>query len=279
VIWSGLLLAVVPAAAGEPSATDPVSAEASAQTGTDAVSGVNALFAEGKTRFDQQDYDGALSLWNRAYEQAPANPAGRAFRVGMAPHLALAHEYRYRQAGAQQDLQRTKSLLLWHVDHYKALYKPSAEAREHITKMKSWLAEVDLELARVTAPARAAPPQATVAPPPRPRPVRKPRPSSRQVRDALYADPELHGRYSSGRGMVAGGVVMAVSGGVVAVVALGAQVNNEPPFISLAGLALAAGGVALIVVGGKRKRTATREARRRLSLLPTGKGLVLSGRF
>ena len=242
---------------------------------------VNELFALGKARFDEQDYDGALTLWGQAYEQAPATPAGRSFRVGLAPHLALAHEYRYRRTGAHQDLQRTRSLLQWHIDHYKALYKPTPEARDHIIEMNGWLADVDRELARLGGAPVAAAPAATVAPPP-PRPRK---PSSRDVRGALQSDPELYSDYSSGRGMVTGGIVMSAGGGIMSLVAL-TLINNDGngtnPAVALTGLAgagLVAGGVALIVVGSRRKNQAVREARRRVAFLPTGTGAVLAGRF
>ncbi len=242
-----------------------------------ASSDVNRMFTEGKVRFDQQDYDGALAIWGEAYTLAPATLAGRSFRVGLAPHLALAHEYRYRLRGNREDLRRTKSLLEWHIAHYKALYKPTVKARDHITSMTQWAAQVDRELARTKAG-----PVAAVAPPP-PRPPPRPPSKKKQAVAALRADPELYGRYRSGRGMLVGGSIMAGAGGIVSLVAL-TFVNTgaaDPAtlFTGLSGAGLIGGGVALIVVGSRRKSGAMREARGRVALVPTGPGFALVGRF
>jgi hypothetical protein len=263
--------------AQEPAPASAAATSASLAPGPD----VNRIFADGKARFEAGDYVAAIAHWDLAYQHAPANAAGRAFRVGIASHLALAWDYLSRQSGRATDVDRAATLLRWHVAEYKALYPPSADARQYVAGMEGWLADLESRRAALWGGVSAVAPAPPVGAPPAPQPSR--RAHAQATKNALHGDPLLYDQYVAGRSLVIGGGVMAVAGSIalLSAIAIGANrgVDGTSVLVGGLGVGLVGGGIAMSVVGSSRRNQAMNEARRRVSLAPSGAGLALSGRF
>jgi hypothetical protein len=252
---------------------------------------VRQLYTDGRARFDTLDYQGAIDLWTKAFGLLPAEEENRSIRNDLVYNIATAQEEAYKVDRDPTHLRQAIGLLRRYVDEYKAIYKPTPEARAEVEKVKARIAELEARLAEAEA---ARTPAATPAAPPDPRAEEQRKAIA--VKQMLREDPELSRQYRSGTSMIAGGSVALGLGAVSFVVMLayllmrsaaqiGDDITGEGPNEAaeksattgaavsgvLSGLLIATGCV-LIPIGVGRRKRAKEEARKRvvLELHPAG---------
>jgi tetratricopeptide (TPR) repeat protein len=253
---------------------------------------VKELYAQGRARFDTLDYQGAIDLWTKAFAQLPANEENRSIRNDLVYNIATAQEEAYKVDRDPTHLRQAIGLLRRYVDEYKALYKPTRQARAEVDKVKARIAELEARLAEAEA---ATQPAATPATPPDPR--AEERRKAIAVKQLLREDPELSRQYRSGTSMIAGGSVALGLGAISLVVMLaylmlrsaarvGDEITGEGPDDAAEksattgaavsgglGLGLIVTGAVLLPIGVGRRRRAKREAQERVVLHPYPPGL------
>jgi hypothetical protein len=254
---------------------------------------VKQLYTQGRARFDTLDYQGAIDLWTKAFGLLPANEDNRSIRNDLVYNIATAQEEAYKVDRDPAHLRQAIGLLERYVDEYKALYKPTPEARAEVEKVRARVAELEAKLAEAEA---ATTPAATPAAPPDPRAEEQRKAIA--VKQLLREDPEISQQYRSGTSMIAGGSVAFGLGAVSFVVMLAylslraaarldEDITGEDPeddavyqrattgaAVSgvLSGLLIATGCVLLPIGVGRRKR-AKQAARERVVLSPHPLGL------
>jgi hypothetical protein len=261
----GLALAL----AGSP----PAAANLSPETGE--VGEVGRLTAEGQAHREAGDLDGAIARWQQALAALPATQASAHRRAGLTLAIADAHV-----AAGGRDPARLQAALEV-LDAYLASLDPTDD--EHRVAVEQRRAEVAGRLAAARPPA---------PPPPRATPAARP------------PDPRLAVAGGAVLGLGAVGLVVLAAGlatgaradrdlaaavarpgddptrddAKAAALARGQRANDAALAGGVTGGALALAGAALLIAAAVR-RSRPRAARWRLSLLPGGAALVVSGRF
>ncbi len=263
---------------------------------------VRRLYEEGRARFETMDYAGAVELWTKAYAMVEANEENREIRNNLAYNIAAAKEKQFELEGDVKYLKQARGLLQRYVDEYKALYKPTPEAREEIGKVEEKIAALDAKIAEAekSAPAAAAPVVDDRA-------ARREeaRAKKAKYRELIAADPN----YGAAKGMIGGGAAMlgvgvatsivglavAGAGGGTAVLGTTDADRQRAQRLRIAGwvtfglgLGLAGGGAALLGIGLTKRKKAVLENKKKAGLVRLAPqvdpisgnyGLVLSGRF
>lgn len=93
------------ASAAEPPPPPPSASE-------DVLSRVGELFRSGQDRFETSDFDGAIELWTRAYEELPDGPEHQAIRAMLLANLAQAHVEAHAIDGDLEHLRRADGLFV-----------------------------------------------------------------------------------------------------------------------------------------------------------------------
>lgn len=280
-------LAAEPArSATAPTEPAPVSSTASEPApSADPLAEAKQLYDAGLAEFDTAEYLEAIKLWSRAYKILPNTPESADIKRYIINNLAVARERQYAIDGDVMHLRRALMLAKNYAENIAALYGEGPRADEERARTEKFLARVQ---AKVDEAER----QRAAEPEPKPEP--EPAVVEPQV-DRGTAPRDGPGR----RSIVAGAVLIGVGGAtgamLIAGAAIGAAADELDPSISKgarekqfdrgrAGNALAitgavltpvllAAGIALVVVGSKRKRAAA------VAIAPTGTGILVRGRF
>ncbi len=285
----GLALALGPVAAQ----ARPVAPGLAAVAPTASIEEVRRLYEEGRARFETLDYAGAVELWTKAYAMVEANEENREIRNNLAYNIAAAKEKQFELEGDVKYLKQARGLLQRYVDEYKALYKPTPEAREEIGKVEAKIAALDAKIEQAEGRAGAAT-GATPAVDDRAARREQLRAKKLKYRELIRADPD----YRAAKGMIGGGAAMIGVGAVVTFIGLGLGAGSvlatEQRRVRIAGwitmgtgLGLMGGGGALLGIGLKKRKKATLENKKKAGLVllpqvdPFGGtyGLAAVGRF
>lgn len=246
------------------------------------------LFDEGVTRFETADYAGAIELWTEAFGLVPNEPANADIKAKLIANLAAAHERAYAVDSEVSHLNQAKILIERYRGVLEDIYLDEIEREKELAWVSERLAKIEAELQAV-AEREAAERAANQPSPPEPEP-----------RLAPGAGLIIGGSVALGLGV--GGLGVMVTGMV-----LGSQNDDvsDLPTIDLetraerfrtgrlgnalaiaggvGGSVLVAAGVALIVVGLKKKRAAGEHESARVMIAPdiaaTRLGLGVVGRF
>jgi len=269
-------------AAVEPSASEPAAS-------SDPLAEAKQLYDAGLAEFDTAEYLEAIKLWSRAYKILPNTPESADIKRYIINNLAVARERQFAIDGDVMHLRRALMLAKNYSENIEALYGEGPRAAEERERTEKFLARVQSKVDEAE--------RARAAEPAKPEPV-KPEPDNDGIAPQIDrgADPgERPGR----KAIIAGSVLLGAGGAtgvlLIAGVAMGAAADDFDRSISMterekefdrgrAGNALAiagavltpvllAAGIALVVVGSKRKRAA------RVAIAPTGAGILLRGRF
>ncbi len=281
-------LAVAVALAPAPAmAHAPATGDASSPADDPDLAQAQALYEEGKAKFETADYDGAIELWTEAYTGVPQTPAYARIRVLLLYNLATARERAFEVVHDLRHLRQAQILLSNFERSLDALYDrndpaQAAEADKERRRVRKRLAQIQARIERVEAEARADRGHAGGRRGAEDRP--------RPVRPLLVSGGVLLGLGAAGLGIMGGGM------------ALGARANDlsglDPTDIesrrnqfergragnamaiagAVAGGALLVTGAALLAVG-LRRRHAAREGRAAARLVPGPGGIALVGRF
>ncbi len=267
---------------------------------------VRKLYEDGRARYDTLDYTGAIDLWTQAYALVAANEKNRDVRNNLVYNIAAAREKAYELDGDLMHLRRAKGLLENYLAEYKAIYKPTEAARKEVEKVQARIKEIDDKLTEAESAGgqTGSPSPTAVAEPPDPGQdaQQEARREKEAARDALRGDPEIAPLYKTGKAMVGGGAAMIGVGAVAALVG-GAVGNSDDVFNQETpaetrrrriggytamglGVGLIGGGVALVVIGVKKRNEAKARAAQKAKvvsvaphLAPGSGGLVVTGRF
>lgn len=279
-----------------PAAEDPQLAEA------------KALNKEAEIKFQTAEYEEALTLWKRAYASLPDGVDTRTIRNALVYNIAEAHSRAYDVSRNQMHLRRAKILLEDYRTEHLQLYGDDPAALEERTQTDDRIAEIEQKLAESEAKGETAVPINDGGDQPAPGPTPGPAPETfpkqltpqQQWEEEVKADPVLGPKWDKGRSQVVGGIVLTSIGslfllGSVATVGWGAQLRAEsancvpdpdPIFgtscntfngtgafvtggvFAVIGISLAAPGVALIVVGAKKRSDVKKAKPRPVALLP-----------
>ncbi|HWB76817.1 MAG TPA: hypothetical protein VG755_17745 [Nannocystaceae bacterium] len=262
---------------GAPLRAEP--APTSAATSPDANDNARAeqLYRDGLAAFDTAEYLEAIRLWSEAYRILPNTPESADIKRYLTNNLAVAREKQFGIDGDVQHLKRALDLAQNYRDSIAALYGDDPRGEQE-------RARTDEFLARVQAKVDEAERKQAPAPPPRVEPSAKP----------TRVDEPTKPTHAQGRGAIIGGSVLLGLGGVTGAllitgVAIGRAANDVDPDesmqargeqfdrgragnkLAIAGAVLTplllAAGIALVVVGAKRRKAS------RVALTPSGASL------
>jgi hypothetical protein len=273
-------------------APGPVRAE---EPGTDPLAEAKAAHARAQAEYETAAYDRAIESWTAAYAALPDSPESATYRPLILYNIARAREKLFSLRGDVTHLKQARALLEKFEAAIPEVYADDpAEGEAEREKVRAKIAELDAKIAeaegdRATEPTAAAT-EPVAAPPSTP----EVEPQSRRDR----ADPRARPLIAVGAVLVALGV--AGFGGMGGALAVGEQANDIDDLApdDLAGresrfdrgrranaAAIAMGvvsplllgaGVALLVVGAKRKGRAAAIAP---VVSPRLVGASISGRF
>jgi hypothetical protein len=263
----------------EPDESDPELEEAEAEAEA------QALFHAGADRFETADYAGAIELWTRAYGLVPSTPENASVHAKLIANIAAAQERAYAVDGAAAHLKQAKILLERYRETIPTIYPGTIEREKELAWVEQRLASIEVELEAVAereAAAQAAVVEAKPPPPP--------------GRGLMIAGGVLTGLGVGGLGLMVGGMVLGGRNNGIDDLPSndldtrasrfdeGRLGNTLAIAGAVGGVALAGAGVALLVLGVKKKRAAgADDARPEAMLVPiidgqqAGFGLV--GRF
>lgn len=247
-------------------------------------------YFEGRALYDTADYQGAIKAWTHAVELLPDTPENHEYLLGILFNIASAHEKVFELDGDVIHLKQAKMLLERFEASIPEIYDEESEkaaGEAERAQLKERLAKLDERIAEATA-------QSAPKPEPEPEPMVKPGPDQPPKREP-----------NPGRGLVIGGSV-ALGLGVGAFAGMGAALGiaNAANDISdiddadyeargdqfdkgraadkgavaaaVIGGLLVGAGIALLVVGLKRRNTRTAVAP---AIGPRMTGLSFVGRF
>lgn len=247
--------------------------------------------AHGQTLFDTTDYDGAIEAWTRAIDALPPKePKSATYRPLILYNIAAARERLFDLSQDKDELRRAKILLERFDASIDEVYGHDPEMAEtERTRVREKIAALDV---RINAAEKKPDP-----------PVTDPAPKEPDVAPPT-TDRDLPSKPGNGL-MIGGGVMVglgaAAIGGLIAGLVIGKNANDirdladddlagrEERFargdransasIAMGVVAplLVGGGVALLVIGAKRNRSARVSAAP--SFGPHGVAWVLRGRF
>jgi hypothetical protein len=225
------------------------------------------LYREGLAAFETYDYPAAIEAWTRAYERVEGHPRSDQIRNGLVYNLAAARVAQYRIDGDRTQLRLAQQLLA----RYRGAVEHDASERAQIDAK---LAEVEALLAEDEDDESATLPEpvATPAAPPRDAPPSDP-PRTRRAGTGWIASGAV--AFGAGVGLLAGmGVGLArgrtadravadptrPAGELEGLQADGRRGNRIAIATGISGGVLVAAGVALVVIGAKRRGHSARVA-------------------
>lgn len=259
---------------------EPTASTESAPADSDDVQQARALYEKGKAQFETYDYEGAIEAWTEAYASLDEGPRTREIRNTLVYNIALAREEAHAIDGDVGHLRRAKALLEKYLSEYERLYADGSQTDAEVQKVRSRIEDIERRIAEASED-ESPPSGLTVAPEPG-----SVNANAKQINRLLKTDPDLAPRYKSGRGMRGAGIAMIVVGGLGSMALFG--LRDERTRLAAAvtgsvGLGVLAGGIALTVIGTKKKKSAVDDAYRRVGVTPTasrhGAGVVFVGRF
>jgi hypothetical protein len=244
------------------------------------------------TKYDTADYAGAIEAWQDAYDQLPRTADANPYRALILFNIAAAREKLFELRGDVAELKAAKILLEKFDGAIDEIYADAPEEgaaeREHVREK---IARIDARIAEASKP---------------PEPAPEPQPAASEPTPVAPADADTPPRRATpGRGLIIGGAValglgVAAGAGLIASALVGRKSNslggladtdlvgrqerfdrgrsaNAGAIASAAiGVVALATGVALVVVGSKRRARSVAWQ----PLLERGTaGLGLSGRF
>jgi hypothetical protein len=270
------------------------------------LSEAKALNKEAEIKFQTAEYEDALALWKRAFAILPDGEDTRTIRNALVYNIAEAHIRAYDVSRNQMHLRKAKILLENYRDEHTRLYGDDAAALEERAATDERIAQLDQKLAESEARGETAvalddgPDPVVPVTGPAPAPTQPPADlTPNQIwEQQIKAHPELGPKWDKGRSQIVGGAVLTGIGslfllGTVAMVGWGAQLRTastqtcDPADVfdlcndfdgtgafvtggvfGVIGLSLAAPGIALIVVGAKRRSDVKKAWPRPVSLVP-----------
>lgn len=278
-----------------------------------------ALYKQGKAKFETAEYQEALALWKQAYEMLPDTPETRPIRHALVYNISEAEVQAYEVTKNIAHLRKAKILLQDYLTEHEALHgageaavkeRSGARARLKDVSDKLSLAEAAGETATPiddTPPATEPAAQPVAAPPPAKEltPAQQEKQRIRAERRALAqakrdrlnqikTTPELRKQDQRYKRMIIGGSAALGGGtmfGVVTLVSVAAlSLDPAPPAalpVAIVSGGLFAGGIvagSLLLTKGLRGRKQLRQVPAPSALLvpimlPEGGGLGIVGRF
>ena len=215
------------------------------------------LFHQGADKFETADYAGAIELWTQAYGLVPSTPENAGVKARLIANIASAQEKAYAVDGEASHLNQAKILLVGYREAVPAIYPDAAEREKELSWVDDRLGAIEAELAVI---------------------------AEREAAAAANEGGEPAGPPPGRNLMIAGGVVTGLGVGGLGVMAAGMVVGGQNNAIddlptndldtrasrfdqgrlgnalAIAGAAggavLLGAGVALLVIGAKRKREA-----------------------
>ncbi len=270
-----------------------------------------SLYNEGRSLYETADYTGAIRLWTKAYAKLEWSPANAEIKAGLLYNLAGAHEEAYGINNDAAHLNKAVVLLERFEENIPKIYGEGADAnaerdrvrqrmrriQDKIDKAKAegaTTSPVDEAIDEAEDQARDEPAQQSgddAATPARDDAKREKKPGKVLM---------IIGGVVTGIGVATGGAAIAtgiISGqsndfsGIpeddfderTAQIDYGYRMNTVAVANAIASGVLVAGGIALLLVGAKKKKQANEEKGSSARLAPTfgpqGAGLVIRGRF
>lgn len=274
-VWSLATAPVAMAAEPEPAPVDPELAAS------------EALYREAEAKYSTADYPGAIEAWQKAFAALPRT-AAPAYRSMMVYNIAIAYERLFELRGDVEYLKKARMNLKGFEASLEETYEHSPEDAVTVR------AEVEEKIAHIDELIAKAEREAAAKQPPVEGPVE---PKTSPGTDTRTRDPAT-GFFVGGGVLLALGV--AAGAGMTAALVVGKRANGiggiaETDYdarkerfdrgraanagaiaAGAIGLACLAGGVALLVVGSKRRASSTAAA----PMVGRGlAGLAISGRF
>ncbi len=247
-----------------------------------------ALYKQGKTKFETADYEQALALWKQAYSLLPDSEDAHVVRNALVYNISEAQIKAYEINRNVTHLRKAKLLLEDYLNTHRQLYGDDAEATKERSGARDRLRQVEKMLTEAEAKGEKATPIGPTEPadaegadeqPEEKKPEKKPEkklsPEEQAQRDRialLKSDPILKAKYQKASSQLVGGSVMAGIGiilvgvgGLSALAIPTCNINGLAPgcernllIVALAtgipGLGLAAGGGAMLGIGLKKRR-------------------------
>ena len=284
-----LVLALQPEGTMEEASSQPHNETPSAED--QAVEQAQQLFDEGAAKFETADYIGAIELWTEAIGLVPQLPQYAPIKAKLIANIAAAQERAYLVDKEVSHLNQAKILIERYRSGLEEIYLDELEREKELAWANARLEKIDAELAAVA--------------------EREAAERAAAERAAAEAAEAAKPRRPPGQGlMIAGGVIGGLGVGGLAVMISGMVIGNKNDDISdlptndfdtradrfrmgrlgntlaiaggVGGGVLLGAGVALLVVGLKKKRAAGQETAG-VTVVPifdaTQTGLGLAGRF
>lgn len=275
---TAIALALAPAptfaaAATEPAAAPPATEPAAAAV--DPISEAKAWHLEADAKYNTADYEGAITAWQKAFAALPRTAEANTYRSLILYNIAAAREKLFALRGDVEQLKQAKILLEQFEASIDETYAAAPEQGEQErARVQEKLAAIDAQIAQTEA--EPAPEPAPTATPTTNEPVTNP-----PTTDAPATRSKTPARTYFIVGGVLSGLGVAAGAGMVAALVVGRRANdldglddrdfagreaqfdrgrqaNTAAFATgtLGGVLLAA-GIAMIVVGAKRRDTRT----------------------
>jgi hypothetical protein len=262
---------------------DPIP-EAELAAAESAVDEAQQLFIDGANKFDTADYAGAIELWTQAYALVPNLPEYAAIKARLIANLAAAQERAYAIDSEVSHLKQAKILLESYRGSIDVIYPNGVERERERAWVADRLGKIDVELQAVAdreAAARANEPE--------PKRPRKP------GQALVISGSVLTGLGVAGLSMMVAGMVVGGQNNDIADIpsndldarlsrfSQGRLGNALAIAGGVGGAVLVGAGVALLVVGVKKKRAAGSESPAGITLVPvldpSQMGVGVVGRF
>lgn len=252
--------------------------------GEPAVEEAKSLFNEGAGKFETADYAGAIELWTKAYSIVPNRPEYAPIKAKLIANLASAQERAYAVDAETSHLNQAKILLESYREVIDDIYTSTIEREKELAWVTERLQKIDDELQAVADREEAQ--------------RRKAEQDDRRLapgQGLMISGGVLTGLGAAGLGLMVGGMVMGQGANDISDIPSNDFTAREARFdrgrtgnllaiVGGAGGAVLIGtGVALLVVGLKKKKEAGGEEAAQARVVPNfgpdrvGVGLV--GRF
>lgn len=272
---SAIALALAPAPAFAAARTEPAAASPATEPDpVDPISQAKAWHLEADAKYNTADYEGAITAWQKAFAALPRGGEANVYRSAILYNIAAAREKLFALRGDVEHLKQAKILLEQFEASIDESYPPGAEeAAQERARVQEKIAAIDAQIAASEAARE-------------PDPAPPTGPTTEPAVDAPTSDaPATRSKPSARTYFIVGGVLsglgVAAGAGMVAALVVGRRANdldglddrdfagreaqfdrgrraNTAAFATgTFGAVLLAAGVAMIVVGAKRRDTRT----------------------
>lgn len=272
---SAIALALAPAPTFAAAHTEPAAASPATESDpVDPISQAKAWHLEADAKYNTADYEGAITAWQKAFAALPRTGEANVYRSAILYNIAAAREKLFALRGDVEHLKQAKILLEQFEASIDDSYPPGAEeAAQERARVQEKIAAIDAQIAAQIAASQAAR---------EPDPAPPTGPTTEPVADAPTSDaPTTRSKPSARTYFIVGGVLsglgVAAGAGMVAALVVGRRANdldglddrdfagreaqfdrgrraNTAAFATgTLGAVLLAAGVAMIVVGAKRR--------------------------